>query len=118
MRYLTIEQRSALQALLTASARRLREEIAGERKLANHTEETGDAAVADLETSIDVAALERDVAELRDVEAALARLHTADYGTCASCGEDIPYTRLSAQPAAVQCTACASLAERVRPPSL
>ena len=36
----------------------------------------------------------------------LGRLHTPDYGVCAACGKDIPYTRLLEFPAALRCAAC------------
>lgn len=121
MRYLTIEQRENLQRLLAARAAALREEIAsalrasGEPRalsLANHLDEIDDAAVADLQSALDVAALERDVRELRAVEAAEVRLHTPDYGVCDDCGAEIPYARLDVQPTATRCVACQSRRER------
>jgi DnaK suppressor protein len=118
MRYLTIEQRERLQKALDSRAAILREEIAAEQPLPNHALETGDAAVADLETSVDAATLERDVLELREVEAALVRIHQGNYGICAGCGDDIPFSRLRANPVATHCTACAARAERVRPARL
>jgi RNA polymerase-binding protein DksA len=121
VRYLTIEQRENLQRLLTARAAALRAEIAaalrssGEPRalgLVNHLEEIDDAAVADLESALDVAALERDVRELRSVEAAAVRLHTPDYGVCEDCSAEIPYARLDAQPTATRCVACQTRRER------
>ena len=121
MRYLTIEQRENLQRLLELRAATLRGEIAdalrssGDSRalsLANHLEEIDDTAVADLESALDVAALERDVRELRAVEAAAERLHTPDYGLCADCGAEIPYVRLDVNPAATRCVACQARQER------
>jgi RNA polymerase-binding transcription factor DksA len=121
MRYLTIEQRENLQRVLTSRAAALREEIAaalrssGEPRalgLANHLEEIDDAAVADLESTLDIAALERDVRELRAVEAAAVRLHTPDFGLCDDCGTAIPYARLDVQPTATRCLACQTRRER------
>ena len=43
-----------------------------------------------------------------DMAGLLRRLHTAEYGVCASCGADIPYVRLLDAPAAVVCAACQS----------
>lgn len=43
-----------------------------------------------------------------DVSAMLRRLHSPDYGVCRTCGADIPFVRLSAQPGALYCAACAS----------
>jgi RNA polymerase-binding protein DksA len=122
MRYLTIEQRETLQAWLNFRAAVLRREIAGGLRrsgseaaisLANHLEEIDDEAVADLESSIEIAEIERDLRELREVERARARLHEPDYGVCADCGADIPFSRLSANPTATRCIDCQNRAERL-----
>ena len=54
----------------------------------------------------------RDLAELQDVEDALARLDAGTYGDCAHCGDAIPAARLMVQPAARLCTACQSALEK------
>lgn len=90
----------------------MRAEIRQGRRLENHYSETDDAAVADLETSVDIAAVERDTQELHAVETALARVDTADYGSCADCSSGISYARLLANPAATRCTECQSRRER------
>jgi DnaK suppressor protein len=46
-------------------------------------------------------------AELRQVEAALRRLASGRYATCAVCGEDIEPERLAAVPYTDRCRACA-----------
>jgi RNA polymerase-binding transcription factor len=123
MRYLTIEQRESLQRKLSDRAAALRDEIAAVLgrsgspeaiSLANHLDEIDDEAVADLETSLDVAEVERDVRELREVERTLKDLHEPDYGVCADCGTDIPYSRLSANPSATRCISCQRAFERSR----
>jgi len=68
----------------------------------------------DLETALEIAALEREGAELREMRAARARLHTPDYGVCADCGADIPYARLEITPAATRCVGCQSRSERTQ----
>jgi DnaK suppressor protein len=122
MRYLTIEQRETLQAWLNFRAAVLRREIAGALRrsgseaaisLANHLEEIRDEAVADLESSIEIAEIERDVRELREVERTRGRLHEPDYGVCADCGADIPFARLSVYPTAARCIDCQRRAERL-----
>lgn len=112
MKYLTIEQRERLQKDLNALAARLRSEIAAHRKLANHSQETDDDAVADLEGDLDIADLERDVKELAAVERALTRIHEPGFGVCADCGEEIAFTRLAANPAATRCVPCQAKHER------
>jgi DnaK suppressor protein len=106
VRYLTIEQRESLQRKLRDRASSLRDEIAAALR--------DDEAVADLESSIDVAQLERDVRELREVEAALGRLHAPDYGICADCGAEISYSRLIVNPSATRCISCQTKAEHFR----
>ena len=118
--YLTIEQREHLDAEIRARIQQLRKEIArglhqsGRPEvisLANHLEEIDDAPVADLESALEIAALEREGRELRAMEAALERLHTPDYGVCAECGKDIPYVRLEVRPEATRCVGCQSRLE-------
>jgi RNA polymerase-binding transcription factor DksA len=127
MRYFTIEQRETLERQLKARAAELRREIdaALERAdtteaghLANRFEELDDEAVADLEESIDLASLERDMRELRQVVDATRRLHSPELGICSDCGGDIPYARLAAQPTATRCRACEALAERTAAPGV
>ncbi len=45
---------------------------------------------------------------LREVDAALARMDDGSYGRCESCGGDIAEARLEAMPSAVLCMTCAS----------
>jgi len=47
------------------------------------------------------------VAELRQVDEALARLDAGAYGVCAACGRPIPVERLEVRPFATHCVACA-----------
>ena len=120
---LTTEQRESLKSTLTARADFLRDRNAraldrrgdGTLGLANHSEETDDDAVADLETSLDTASLERNVFELGEIMNALERLSTPAYGECTECQERIPYARLQANALATRCTACQSAHERAHP---
>lgn len=79
MRYLTIEQRESLDKTLKARAVVLVAEVSAALRqkdtpetihLANRFEEVGENALADLEVALDVASIERDIAELRRVVAA------------------------------------------------
>ena len=97
-RYLTIQQRETLQLLLDERAAALREEI-------------GEDRMADLNAEPEVAALERDVIELREIEAAQRRVHEPDFGLCADCEADIPFARLQANPSAKRCVPCQARAE-------
>jgi RNA polymerase-binding protein DksA len=120
--HLTTAQLNTLEQLLKDTATRLRQEIAavllgssgsdGSMRLPNHMSEIDDAAVAQLENALDIAAVERDMAELKQTLAALDRLKTSEYGTCSACGDPIAFARLQAQPAAMRCVSCQSAAER------
>ncbi|MBI4441807.1 MAG: TraR/DksA family transcriptional regulator [Acidobacteria bacterium] len=44
--------------------------------------------------------------QLRQLESAIDRLESGDYGTCVDCGAPIPAKRLRAIPWAVYCVAC------------
>lgn len=46
------------------------------------------------------------VRELRAIDAALQRIETGAYGTCASCGEPISPQRLESVPHATRCQSC------------
>ena len=61
---------------------------------------------ASREGGADVALLESLDRTLRQIDAALARLHTGAYGRCASCGEPIALARLRAVPFATHCVPC------------
>lgn len=73
--------------------------------------EGGDYANADLLATVDIAEVQRDVAELREVNAARTRLAAGLYGVCADCGADIALQRLEARPTAIRCTDCQARAE-------
>ena len=40
------------------------------------------------------------------MEDALKRLHTPEFGVCQSCGEDIPFVQLQANPRRTHCARC------------
>ena len=62
-----------------------------------------DAATETYERELDEG-LEEDAREqLRQIESALARIDSGEYGTCAVCGKDIPVERLEAMPSATLC---------------
>lgn len=96
------------RALLLAELRAALE-ASGEQHLADlagKVHDSGDEAVADLLADMDAVRMDRQVAELRDIQHALERIQDGSYGTCADCGEDIVLARLEAQPAATRCVGC------------
>jgi DnaK suppressor protein len=79
-----------------------RQRAANERftQVASEAPDVEDAALADLVGDLNNAELERDVDELREIEAALGRIEAGSYGICLQCGNPIPRERLEAFPAA------------------
>lgn len=63
---------------------------------------------------MDNAELERDLNELRDLEAARTRLDAGSYGQCVECQQQIEFARLRAQPMAARCLACQTRFEASR----
>lgn len=120
---LSRSQSEALRALLEERAATLRSEM----NAALHAPDDGDGAalpnrhadnedegVADLQSDIDIASMERDARELVDVVEALERMDKAEYGSCVDCGKHIAWARLQAQPHAKRCIQCEEARERAR----
>jgi RNA polymerase-binding protein DksA len=74
--------------------------------------DVGDRAFLDLASELDIAAAERDIRELREVEAAQERIASGTFGTCADCGIAIAAARLRAAPTAKRCSACQTASEQ------
>ena len=101
-------------ALLQALTDR-RREVETRRRQAFERQTSGDAAgdsegvhgwKASREGGADVAMLEMLDQSLRQIDAAIARLHAGRYGVCAACGAPIPIARLRAVPFATHCAPC------------
>jgi RNA polymerase-binding protein DksA len=89
---------------------RAREESYG--ALAGPAPDLGDASVADLLADLDQAEVARDVREIREIDAARARLADGSYGICADCGAEIEFERLRAHPIALRCFDCQRVHEK------
>lgn len=114
------EQRSELEqqirarreVLWTDVARTLRKE--GHDSIVENMGEPhdrGDASVADMLADLDIAIVEKEAAELKQIELAIIRLNNNTYGVCVDCGSPIGYPRLRANPTASRCVDCQALAE-------
>jgi len=121
MSYLSQEQTMQIGQLLRERRRTLRNEIregllksgeAHHNDMAGMVSDAGDESVANMLEDVEIAEVERDLRELREVEGALARIDRSDFGGCADCGESIGYSRLKASPAAIRCHACQERRER------
>ncbi len=80
--------------------------------LANRIGETDDWAVADALAELDIGQVRHTLAELAEVDAALARMRDGTYGECLDCGTTIAAARLFAYPAARRCIACQQAFEK------
>jgi RNA polymerase-binding protein DksA len=75
-------------------------------ELAGRVHDTGDEAVADLLSDINLAVVDQHVREIQDIENALLRMGEGRYGICIDCDEEIGYKRLHAYPTAKRCHGC------------
>ena len=62
--------------------------------------------------------LEREASLLREVRAALDRIHDGSYGVCLHCEEEISQKRLQAVPWATLCIACQQASDQGRQPEV
>ena len=121
MASLTLGQITELRRQIQQRRAELRAEIRAEllasdesryADLAGRVHDSGDESVADLLADLDVARIDRQVKEIRGLEAALRRVDLGVYGVCRECDGDIGYERLQSQPAAERCLACQEQYER------
>ena len=117
MGHLSQQQIDEFRRELTARADRLVKEIRAStadpdrRKLTEITDEVGDEvddALAVQLSDLNASAMRHQVAELREVNAALRRIDEGVFGEgeCEDCGGEIPYERFKANPVARRCTRC------------
>jgi RNA polymerase-binding protein DksA len=115
------KQEAALKSTLKSRLEALLEEVRQDlltsdddraALLADRVRDVGDESLADLIVDLDLADIDRDLEELRDVEVALTRISLGAYGTCADCGGPIPVERLEAYPTAKRCQPCQRTHER------
>ncbi len=114
-------QLEELWATLKARARQLREEIrqtlikSDEEQytmIADQVRDLEDDSFADLMVDVNLAEIDRDLQELRLIDAAFLRLSDGTYGRCDGCGSPIDFDRLRAAPFASRCFDCQSAFER------
>jgi RNA polymerase-binding transcription factor DksA len=81
--------------------------------IAGQVKDPGDESVASLLADLDIALVERQVGEIRDIEAARQRIAEGTYGICIDCGGEIEAERLKVYPTAKRCFACQSQREKI-----
>lgn len=68
--------------------------------------DSGDASVGDALADLNLGVIDRHIQEIRDIEAAKARIEDHSFGTCIACEADIGFERLLAYPTAKRCIVC------------
>ena len=124
---LTRAQSTELAKRLTALTREVQENIkrtapkgAEDKSLerAGTALDTGDEAVNSVQEEFDHVLHQRYLAELRQLEAAQARLDSDEIDQCAECGGEISAERLLAYPLAMRCIYCQERYEKTHPGSV
>ena len=88
---------------LTTRIRKRMGEVIAERE----PDDEGAIAIDNYTKDLTAVTIERERRTLNEINAALARLETGDYGVCGFCGTSIPKVRLEALPWARLCVNCA-----------
>jgi len=117
---LTATQKARLTRALDELERAVREQIRASMpqfadqkylELVGMVYDSGDEASATMQEEVDHALLEHYLDNLKNIEAARARLERGEANECLDCGDEIGFKRLSAQPA-TRCIHCQTLRER------
>jgi RNA polymerase-binding protein DksA len=119
---LETRQLDELRASMEARARQLREEIRGTllksdseqyQQIADSVHDLEDDSFADLMVDVNLAEIDRDLEELRAIDAATIRMAEGNYGRCEDCDRPIDIERLRLTPFANRCFDCQSVYERM-----
>jgi RNA polymerase-binding protein DksA len=120
-RNLQNKQVESLQAAMRARQAQLREEIRQALiksdsehylQIADSVRELEDESFADLIVDVGLAEIDRDLDELRAIDAALLRVADGSYGICEACDKPIDLKRLNVTPQALRCIDCQTIFER------
>jgi RNA polymerase-binding protein DksA len=120
-RNLQNKQVESLRAAMRARQVQLREEIRQALiksdsehylQIADSVRDLEDESFADLIVDVGLAEIDRDLDELRAIDAALLRVADGSYGVCAVCDRPIDLKRLNLTPHALRCIDCQTVFER------
>jgi RNA polymerase-binding transcription factor DksA len=103
-------QQSAM--LEAARAELLRSDQQSYVAYAGEVPDLGDQATAALLIDFDNEIARRHGVAMRNVDVALARIKTPDFGVCSDCGDDIDVKRLMVFPTATRCVTCEAMREK------
>ena len=72
----------------------------------------GDHAAVNNNSMIESAIVQQQEQELREINVALGKISTRDYGICEMCEDDIGFQRLKVKPHAIYCIDCREIVEK------
>jgi DnaK suppressor protein len=102
-----LDPRQALTLRRAALAREIEAGIEKRRgETADNVPDSGEIAAAAVAREVGIAEVDRDVAELQAIDAALERLDKATYGRCVDCSALIEPARLEHNPEVARCLTC------------
>lgn len=108
---------STYERLLRAQQRQLQDRVRARHEEVQVDQQVPEDELAEATRSFmqtaAVTTLERELHQLKEIEAALHRVQEGDYGVCDRCGKPIPERRLEALPWARFCLPCSELRERL-----
>ena len=119
---LTDEQLAEFQRRLEMQRSALHQEIQEELQRSDNTHFTDvagevhdqeEASVASLVIDVDLANIDRHVQEIHELEAALMRIGSREFGICMDCEQQIALARLEANPTAERCILCQNALEKI-----
>jgi DnaK suppressor protein len=117
---LSHEQRAELARVLQTRQQALEQQVSAHRQGRSRAEHASELLAQDgddapqraSDREVDLALGDIDQQQLAALARARDRIHDADYGLCADCGDAIPYARLHVEPEALRCVGCQSIHER------
>ena len=74
--------------------------------MGNDPGDDGDISLADVLADLNIVRVDRQINELREIEAKLAQTRAGNLNECTDCGREIGWQRLLAYPTAMRCVSC------------
>jgi RNA polymerase-binding protein DksA len=107
-----LDARHALLARRAALGREIAAGVDKRRRERDNVPDSGEIAADDVEQDVGIAEVDRDVAEIEAIDAALERLDRGSYGRCVDCGAQIEEARLAHNPEVARCVGCQQAEEQ------
>ncbi len=81
--------------------------------MGNHPGDSGDVSLADWLADLNILRVDRQIRELREIEAKLAQIKEGSANECVDCDKEIGLQRLLAYPTAMRCVVCQEKHEHI-----